>query len=95
MSEARPAWRIHSLDLKNLRGMIIDRNAAWRRDPKWSKTIDTAIRKGIENIDQGTFGHINGYLWHGGLPGTYETRGLNEAQMEEAWRAYLDKHGYA
>ena len=35
--------------------MIIDRDAAWRADPKWAEIIDAEIRKGIENIDANTF----------------------------------------
>jgi len=73
--------------------MIIDRDAAWRADPKWSKVIDAEIRKGIENIDGPTFKDIYEYMRHGGLPGSYETWGFNEAQMEEAWRKYLRRHG--
>jgi hypothetical protein len=28
------AWRIDPKNLRNLRGMIIDRDAAWRADPE-------------------------------------------------------------
>ena len=32
---SKPAQRIGPNDLKNLRGMIIDRDAAWRADLAW------------------------------------------------------------
>ena len=42
--------------------MIIDRDAAWRADPKWAEIIDAEIRKGIENIDADTHTDIDEYL---------------------------------
>jgi hypothetical protein len=86
-------WRIGPNALKNLCGMIIDRDAAWRANPEWAPVIETAIREGIENIDSDTFGRIHSYLWFGGLPGSYETYGFNDKQMAKAWRRYLKKHG--
>jgi hypothetical protein len=86
------AWRIGPNDLKNLRGMIIDRDTAWRADAEWSKVIDVAIQNGIDNIDEHTFGRIHSYLWFGGLPGSYETYGFNEKQMAKAWRRYLKRY---
>lgn len=87
------AWRIGANDLRNLRGMIIDRHDAWRADTDMASMIEAAIRKGIEDIDANTFMRINGYLRFGGLPGTYETQGFNEVKMAKAWRRYLKKHG--
>jgi hypothetical protein len=86
-------WRIGANDLRNLRGMIIDRDAAWRADPKWAPRIEAAIRDGIENIDSETFMHVHAYLRCSGLPGSYETYGFNDKEMAKAWRRYLKKHG--
>lgn len=85
-------WRIGPNELRNLRGMIIDRDAAWRADRKWAPRIEAAIRGGIENIDRETFMHVHAYLWGSGLPGSYETYGFGEKKMAKAWRQYLKKH---
>jgi hypothetical protein len=85
-------WRIDPNNLRNLRGMIIDRDAAWRANPEWTPVIDAAIRKGIENIDANTFGRIHAFLWFVGLWGTYETYGFGEKKMAKAWRQYPKKH---
>ena len=84
--------RIGPNDLKNLRGMIIDRDEAWRRSPEWAPVIEAAIRDGIENIEGDTFMRVNAYLRFSGLPGSYETYGFNEKQMAKAWRRYLKRH---
>jgi hypothetical protein len=55
-------WEISDRELKTLRGMIIDRDAAWRADPKWAEIIDAEIRKGIEHIDADTHTAIDEYL---------------------------------
>lgn len=86
-------WRIGANDLRNLRGMIIDRDEAWRANAEMAPIIDTAIRKNIEDIDADTFMRINAFLRFGGLDGSYETRGFDERQMAKAWRRYLKKHG--
>lgn len=85
-------WRIDESKLCSLRGMIIDRDAAWRADPEWAPIIDAVIRAGIENIDADTFSRIHAYLWYGGLWGTYETYGFGDEKMAKAWRKYLKKH---
>jgi hypothetical protein len=85
-------WSISAGHLKALRGMIIDRDKGWRADPEWAPVIETAIRKGIENIDSDAFSAINAYLWHSGLSGTFETYGFDEKQMAKAWRKYLKRH---
>jgi hypothetical protein len=85
-------WRIGPNELCNLRGMIIDRDAAWRADAAMSPVIEAAIRAGIENIDVDTFSRIHAYLWFGGLWGTYETYGFGEKKMAKAWRRYLKRH---
>lgn len=87
------AWRIGANDLKNLRGMIIDRDAAWRASAEWAPVIEAAIREGIESIDADTFMRINAYLRFGGLPGTRETQGFNDVKMATAWRRYLKRNG--
>lgn len=86
-------WVPSNNALRNLRGMIIDRNAGWRADPKWAPVIESAIRQGIETLDEERFWRIHNFLWTGGLPGTYETQDFNEKQMAKAWRKYLKKHG--
>ena len=89
----RATWRIGAQELKYLRGMIIDRDAAWRGNPEMAPIIEAAIRKGIERIDEPTFNDVyHNYLRFSGLPGTYETRGFDEKQMEKAWQSYLKKH---
>ncbi|WP_099039723.1 hypothetical protein [Mycobacterium neglectum] len=85
-------WQIDASKLCTLRGMIIDRDAAWRANPEWAPVIEAAIRNGIENIDADTFGRIHSFLWFGGLWGTYETYGFGEKKMAKAWRQYLKKH---
>lgn len=85
-------WRIDASKLCALRGMIIDRDAAWRADPEWAPIIDAAIRAGIENIDADTFSRIFAQLWHGGYRGEYTTYGMGEERMAKAWRRYLKKH---
>lgn len=85
-------WRIDASKLCSLRGMIIDRDAAWRADPEWAPIIDAAIRAGIENIDGPTFSRIFAQLWHGGYRGEYTTYGFGEKKMAKAWRQYLKKH---
>jgi hypothetical protein len=89
----KAAWKIPPSMLRTLRGMIIDRDEAWRANPKWSKIIGAEIRKGIENIEELTFNKVYWYLRDGGLPGSYETYGLDEEQMAKAWRKYLKRHG--
>ncbi|BBX27953.1 hypothetical protein [Mycolicibacterium alvei] len=85
-------WKIGASQLCSLRGMIIDRDAAWRADPEWAPIIDAAIRAGIENIDGPTFGRIFAQLWGGGYRGDYTTYGMGEVRMAKAWRRYLKKH---
>jgi hypothetical protein len=85
-------WKIPDNELRVLRGMIIDRDAAWRADPKWAEIIDAEIHKGIENIDPDTHTDIDEYLRHGGLPGNYRTWGFGPTKMEAAWKAYLEEH---
>ena len=81
--------------MKHLRGIIIDREKGWRDNPEMAPVIEAEIRKGIENIDEPTLNRIyHNYLRFSGLPGSYETRGFDEKQMEEAWRKYLRRHGY-
>ncbi len=93
MSETtKSVWRIGANDLKCLRGMIIDRDAAWRADAEWAPKIEAAIRGGIENIDADTFMRVNAYLRFSGLHGSYETQGFNEVKMTSAWRRYLERH---
>jgi len=86
------AWQIGTGKLKTLRGMIIDRDKAWRADAEMAPVIDSAIRKGLKNIDEDTFNRIYQFLWRGGLPGSYETYGFDEQQMRQAWRKYLPRH---
>jgi hypothetical protein len=85
-------WRIDASQLCSLRGMIIDRDAAWRADPEWAPVIDAAIRDGIENIDVDTFSRIFAQLWHGGYRGEYTTYGMGEERMAKARRRYLKRH---
>ncbi|ACC42853.1 hypothetical protein MMAR_4446 [Mycobacterium marinum M] len=85
-------WRIGASQLKTLRGMIIDRDEAWRAHAEMAPVIDRAIRKGLKNIDEETFTQIHNFLWRGGLPGTYETCGFDEQKMRKAWRKYLPRH---
>jgi len=86
-------WKPSSNALRNLRGMIIDRDTGWRADPKWAPVIESAINEGIETLDETTFWRIHNYLWAGGLPGNFETYGFGEKQMAKAWRRYLKKQG--
>lgn len=86
-------WKPSDNALTSLRGMIIDRDAGWRADPKWAPVIESAIRDGIETLDEETFWRIHNFLWSGGLPGNYETYGMGEKRMAKAWRRYLKKHG--
>jgi hypothetical protein len=85
-------WKISAGQLKNLRGMIIDRDKAWRANAEMAPVINHAILQGIRNIDRDTFDRIYQFLGHGGLPGTYETSGFDERQMREAWRQYLPRY---
>ena len=84
-------WRPTPSELKTIRGMIIDRNDAWRADAEMAPVIDTAIRKGIRR-DREVFWRIYQFLWSSGLPGSYETYGFDEQQMRKAWRRYYKKH---
>lgn len=96
MIEAR--WRIGPGELKTLRGMIIDRDKAWRADAEMAPVIDAAITAGLKNVDEPTFNRIYMFLRYGpfneatgqreSLPGTYETRGLDTDQMKAAWKKY-------
>lgn len=88
--------------LKTLRGMIIDRDEAWRADAEMAPVIDDAIRVGFENVEDKTRDRIYSYLRYGPmgedgrcqpLPGSYETYGLDEKQMAKAWRRYLKRRG--
>jgi hypothetical protein len=94
---------IDESDLRTLRGMIIDRDEAWRADPEMAPVIEATIRKGLRNIDATTWTRIYRYLRYGPmgengqrerLAGTYETYGFDAGQMAEAWRKYVRKHGY-
>jgi hypothetical protein len=85
--EPEHPWKPRANELKVLRGMIIDRKW-WRGDRDRAKIIRRAIRKGIESLDHDTFWDLYHYLWGSGLPGTYETRGFDEEQMEVAWRIF-------
>ena len=85
-------WQIGPKMLRTLRGMIIDRDEAWRAEPKWSKIINAEIRKGIENIDEVTFNRLYSHLRYDGLSGSYETWGFDEDKMAKAWRKYLKRH---
>lgn len=86
-------WEPSRNALRNLRGMIIDRNTGWRADPTWAPVIESAIREGIETLSEERFWRIHNFLWTGGLPGNFETYGFDEKQMAKAWRRYLKKHG--
>lgn len=95
-------WRIGPSTLKTLRGMIIDRDEAWRADAEMAPVIEGAIRDGLKRIDEKTCARIYTYLRYGPrgedgqcqpLPGSYETYGLDETQMAKAWRKYLKRHG--
>ncbi len=96
-------WRIGPTSLKTLRGMIIDRNDAWRADSEMALVIEAVIRKGTKNIDEATFGRVYEFLRYGPrdeegicrpLDGSYTTYGFDEKQMTRAWRRYLLQHGY-
>jgi hypothetical protein len=89
--ESEP-WRIGTSQLKTLRGMIIDRDKAWRVDAEMAPAINGAICKGLKKIDEDTFNRIYQFLGYGGLPGSYETYGFDEQQMRQAWREYLPRH---
>jgi hypothetical protein len=91
-TEPQPAWRIGAGHLKALRGMIIDRDKGWRADPEMAPVIEAAIHNGIGNIDAEAFSRIYNYLWHGNLPGSYETAGYDKKQMAKAWRKYLKRY---
>lgn len=95
-------WRVGDGTLKNLRGMIIDRDEAWRADAEMAPVIDAAIRQDLKRIDEKTCARIYSYLRYGPrgedgqcqpLPGSYETYGFDEKQMVKAWRKYLKKYG--
>src|SRR5690242_8995312 len=95
------AWRIGRNDLRVLRGMIIDRDAAWRADAEMAPFIEAVIRRGIEDIDEKTCNVLYMYLRYGPLDeagcrhplsGSYETCGFDEKQMAGAWRKYLKRH---
>lgn len=88
--------------LKTLRGMIIDRDEAWRADTEMAPVIEDAIRRGFQNLDDKTRDGIYSYLRYGPvgedgrchpLPGSYKTRGFDEKQMAKAWRKYVKRHG--
>lgn len=88
--------------LKTLRGMIIDRDEAWRGDPEMAPVIEEAIRNRLKNLDLRTYHRIYDYLRYGPtdengvsrpLPGSYETRGYDERQMVRAWKRYRKRHG--
>lgn len=85
-------WKIGMSQLKTLRGMIIDRDKAWRAHAEMAPVINGAICKGLKKIDEDTFNRVYQFLGHGGLPGSYETYGFDEQQMRQAWREYLPKH---
>lgn len=96
------APRLSPSTLKTLRGMIIDRDEAWRADAEMAPVIEEAIRNGLQNVDGKTHDRIYMYLRYGPrgedgqcqpLPGSYETYGLDEKQMAKAWRKYLKRHG--
>jgi hypothetical protein len=89
--ESEP-WKIGASQLKNLRGMIIDRDKAWRANAEMAGVINGAILKGIKNIDRDTYDRIYQFLRHGGLPGSYETYGFDEQQMRQVWRDYLPRY---
>lgn len=87
--------------LKTLRGMIIDRDEAWRADAEMAPVIEDAIRAGFQNVDDKTRDRIYTYLRYGPvgedgqrqpLTGTYETYGHDEKQMAKAWRNYLKRY---
>ena len=78
--------------LRTLRGTIIDRDVAWRAEPKWSKITNAEIRKGIENIDEVTFNRVYSHLRDDGLSGSYETWGFDEDKMAKDWQKYLTRH---
>jgi len=69
-------WQPGPNELQTIHGMIIDRDKAWRADPTWGPLIDGAIRKGLKNLDEDAFYRIYNFLWHRGLPGSYETKGI-------------------
>jgi hypothetical protein len=88
----RAAWKIPPKMLRHLRGMIIDRDEAWRADPEMAQAIEAAIRKGIENIDELTFNRVYYDPRWRELPGSYETYAFDEERMAKAWRRYLKRH---
>ncbi len=93
---------ISASELKTLRGMIIDRNKAWRADPEMAPVIEEAIRNRLKNLDETTYNRIYQFLRYGPmgedgmrrpLPGSYKTYGLDEKQMVRAWKRYRKRHG--
>lgn len=48
-------WQPSPKELHTIRGMIIDRDKAWRRHPTWGPVINSAIRKGLKNLDEDAF----------------------------------------
>lgn len=95
------ARQIGTSTLKTLRGMIIDRDVAWRADAEMAPVIDGAIRNGLNRIDQENCGRIYTFLRYGPmgadgqrqpLEGNYKTCGLDEEGMRKAWRRYYKKH---
>lgn len=85
-------WEPSLGELTTIRGMIIDRDEAWRAAPEWAPVIDEAVRQGIETLDPETFWKIHNFLWHSGLPGSYETYGYGDERMAKAWRRYIKRH---
>jgi hypothetical protein len=95
-------WRIDAGRLKTLRGMIIDRDKAWRADPEMAPVIDAAMRAGLPRIDEATYSRIYWFLRYGPidedgarkpLAGSYETHRHDDDQMKVAWRQYKRRHG--
>lgn len=86
-------WQPSASALRNMRGMIIDRDTGWRGDPEWAPVIESAIRDGIENLEEKRFWEIQHQLWHGGYAGDYTTYGMGDKRMAKAWCRYLKRHG--
>lgn len=95
-------WRIDAGRLKTLRGMIIDRDKAWRLDPEMAPVIDAAIRMGLPRIDEATYNRLYWFLRYGPidengvrtpLEGSYETRRHDDEEMKVAWRRYKKRYG--
>lgn len=88
--------------LKTLRGMIIDRDKAWRADAEMGPVIEEAIRNRLKNLDEKNYNRIYEFLRYGpmgddgkrhALCGSYETFGYDERQMVRAWKRYRKRHG--